>query len=67
MHCDKTERWFVDVQAKGRNPRSLLVHSGGPLWAKKDLGAWSVQKGEYSNGEDALTTARREFEEETGI
>jgi len=45
----------------------FLVHPGGPLWAKKDLGAWSIPKGEYSNGEDALTTARREFEEETGI
>lgn len=45
----------------------FLVHPGGPFWAKKDLGTWSIPKGEYSNGEDALTTARREFEEETGI
>jgi predicted NUDIX family NTP pyrophosphohydrolase len=45
----------------------LLVHPGGPLWAKKDLGAWSVPKGEVGPGEDALLTAQREFEEETGI
>jgi predicted NUDIX family NTP pyrophosphohydrolase len=44
----------------------LLVHPGGPFWAKKDLGAWSIPKGEYSAGEDALEVARREFEEETG-
>jgi len=44
----------------------LLVHPGGPFWAKKDLGAWSIPKGEYQDGEDALTAARREFEEELG-
>jgi predicted NUDIX family NTP pyrophosphohydrolase len=45
----------------------LLVHPGGPFWAKKDLGAWSLPKGEVGPGEDGLATARREFEEETGI
>lgn len=45
----------------------LLVHPGGPFWQKKDLGAWSVPKGEYSEEEDALTVAKREFTEETGI
>ncbi|HWK28499.1 MAG TPA: NUDIX domain-containing protein [Solirubrobacter sp.] len=44
----------------------LLVHPGGPFWAKKDLGAWSIPKGEHDDGEDALGCARREFEEETG-
>ena len=44
----------------------LLVHPGGPYWAKKDLGAWSVPKGEFIEGEDPLATARREFAEETG-
>ncbi len=44
----------------------LLVHPGGPFWAKKDDGAWSIPKGELAEGEDALATARREFEEETG-
>ena len=44
----------------------LLVHPGGPLWAKKDLGAWSVVKGEAAPGEDLLACAKREFAEETG-
>src|ERR1700704_5862575 len=44
----------------------LLVHPGGPFWKNKDLGAWSIPKGEYSEGEHALAVARREFEEETG-
>ena len=42
----------------------LLVHPGGPFWAKKDLGAWSIPKGEIPEGESPETTARREFEEE---
>ena len=45
----------------------FLVHPGGPFWAKKDLGAWSISKGEYVEGELALEAARREFEEETGF
>jgi predicted NUDIX family NTP pyrophosphohydrolase len=44
----------------------LLVHPGGPFWAKKDLGAWSIPKGEYQHGEDPFAVAVREFEEETG-
>jgi predicted NUDIX family NTP pyrophosphohydrolase len=44
----------------------FLVHPGGPFWAKKDAGAWSIPKGEYVEGEDPLAAARREFEEETG-
>jgi predicted NUDIX family NTP pyrophosphohydrolase len=44
----------------------LLVHPGGPFWAKKDLGAWSIPKGEYSEPDDPLATAVREFAEETG-
>ena len=44
----------------------LLVHPGGPFWAKKDEGAWSIPKGELAAGEAPLTAARREFEEETG-
>jgi predicted NUDIX family NTP pyrophosphohydrolase len=47
-------------------PEVLLVHPGGPFWAKKDLGAWSIPKGEYEDGEDARACALREFEEETG-
>ena len=44
----------------------LLVHPGGPYWARKDDGAWSIPKGEYGEGEDALAVARREFAEEVG-
>jgi predicted NUDIX family NTP pyrophosphohydrolase len=45
----------------------LLVHPGGPLWARRDAGAWSLPKGEYAAGEDGLAAARREFAEELGI
>jgi predicted NUDIX family NTP pyrophosphohydrolase len=45
----------------------LLVHPGGPLWARRDAGAWSIPKGEYLDGEDPLAAARREFEEELGV
>lgn len=44
----------------------LLVHPGGPFWARKDAGAWSIPKGEFEPGEDPLETAKREFEEELG-
>jgi predicted NUDIX family NTP pyrophosphohydrolase len=44
----------------------LLVHPGGPFWAKKDAGVWSIPKGEYEDDEDPLACALREFEEETG-
>jgi predicted NUDIX family NTP pyrophosphohydrolase len=45
----------------------FLVHPGGPFWAKKDAGAWSIPKGEFEEGEDPLAAARREFHEETGF
>ena len=45
----------------------LLVHPGGPFWRNKDLGAWSIPKGEYSSDEAAELAARREFAEELGI
>ena len=44
----------------------LLVHPGGPFWAKKDDGAWSIPKGEFTDGEEPLAAARREFAEEMG-
>ena len=44
----------------------LLVHPGGPFWAKRDDGAWSIPKGEYDEGEEPLAAALREFEEEIG-
>jgi predicted NUDIX family NTP pyrophosphohydrolase len=45
----------------------LLAHPGGPFWAKKDLGAWSIPKGEYDDTEAPLAAAQREFLEETGF
>jgi predicted NUDIX family NTP pyrophosphohydrolase len=45
----------------------FLVHPGGPFWAKKDDGAWSIPKGELDEEEDALEAAKREFQEETGF
>ena len=45
----------------------LLVHPGGPFWAKKDDGSWSIPKGEFEDGEEPLAAAKREFEEEMGV
>jgi predicted NUDIX family NTP pyrophosphohydrolase len=45
----------------------LLVHPGGPFWATKDAGCWSVPKGEYGEFEDAFAAAKRELQEETGL
>jgi len=47
-------------------PEVFLVHPGGPFWARKDAGAWSIPKGEFEGGDDPLEAARREFLEETG-
>jgi len=47
--------------------RVLLVHPGGPFWSKRDLGAWSIPKGEYTDDEQPEAAARREFAEELGI
>jgi predicted NUDIX family NTP pyrophosphohydrolase len=53
--------------ATGAGLEVFLVHPGGPFWAKKDLGAWSVPKGEYYEDEEPLAAALREFREETGF
>jgi predicted NUDIX family NTP pyrophosphohydrolase len=45
----------------------FLVHPGGPFWLNKDLGAWSIPKGEFTEGDDPLQTAKRELKEETGL
>ena len=45
----------------------FLVHPGGPFWQKKDVGSWSIPKGEYTTEEDPLEVAKREFQEETGF
>lgn len=47
-------------------PEIFLVHPGGPFWAKKDAGSWTIPKGEFSEEEDPLEAAKREFFEETG-
>jgi len=53
-------------RGQGDGLEVLLVHPGGPIWANRDVGAWSIPKGEYLDEEDALAAARREFEEELG-
>lgn len=54
------------VRGDGLAREVLLVHPGGPFWAKKDAGAWSIPKGLLEAGEDPLAAARREFSEELG-
>lgn len=55
------------VRGQGEAREILLVHPGGPFWAKKDEGAWSLPKGEIEPGEDPLAAALREWTEETGF
>ena len=65
-----TQKSSAGLMLYRRNPGGLevfLVHPGGPYWARKDAGAWSIPKGECAEGEDFLLAARREFEEETGV
>ena len=61
-----TSAGILMFRRTGAEPEVLLVHPGGPYWAKKDDGAWSIPKGVYQSDEDPLVAARREFEEETG-
>lgn len=63
----KTSAGIVMYRRVGDAIEILLVHPGGPFWAKKDAGSWSIPKGEYEPDEDPLTAARREFKEETGV
>jgi len=51
---------------KNENLEVMLAHPGGPFWAKKDAGVWSIPKGEFEDDEEALVAAKREFEEELG-
>lgn len=53
--------------ASGGDVQFLLAHPGGPFWAKKDIGAWTVPKGEIVEGEDTFSAAQREFQEEIGF
>ena len=52
---------------RGGELEVLLVHPGGPFWARRDAGAWSIPKGEYAPDEEPLAAARREFQEELGV
>ncbi len=62
----KTSAGLLMFRLRNGEPEVLLVHPGGPFWAKKDEEAWSIPKGELAVGEAPLIAARREFEEETG-
>lgn len=63
----KKSAGIIFYRFKNGLPEFLLVHPGGPFWVKKDLGAWSIPKGEILEDEDPLDAAIRETEEETGI
>ena len=63
----QTSAGLLMYRRLGEGIELLLVHPGGPFWAKKDEGAWSIPKGIPDNGEDLLAAARREFHEETGF
>jgi len=63
----KTSAGLLAYRRSGLHLEVFLVHPGGPFWAKKDAGAWSIPKGEFTDGEDPLTAAQREFHEETSF
>lgn len=63
----KSSAGILLYRQSGEQLEVFLVHPGGPFWAKKDLGAWSIPKGECTEGENPLQAARREFREETGF
>jgi predicted NUDIX family NTP pyrophosphohydrolase len=63
----KQSAGLLIYRQRGGAPEIFLVHPGGPFWARKDAGAWSIPKGEFEPGDDPLATARREFPEETGF
>lgn len=63
----KVSSGLLLYRERGGELEVFLVHPGGPFWARKDEGAWSIPKGEFEPPEDPLTAARREFTEETGF
>jgi predicted NUDIX family NTP pyrophosphohydrolase len=62
----KVSAGILLYRLSANGPEVFLVHPGGPFWAKRDLGSWSVPKGEVDGDEDLLDAAKREFREETG-
>jgi predicted NUDIX family NTP pyrophosphohydrolase len=67
MPTKRRSAGLLMYRRRGASLEYLLVHPGGPFFAKKDLGAWSIPKGEYEEDEEPLCAAIREFEEETGL
>ncbi len=63
----KQSAGLLMYRRRGGALQVLLAHPGGPFWAHRDQGAWSIPKGELEAGEETLEAARREFEEETGV
>ncbi|WP_149181911.1 NUDIX domain-containing protein [Streptomyces sp. TRM49041] len=63
----KRSAGLLVFRTSGGSPEVLLAHMGGPYWAARDEGAWSVPKGEYADDETAEAAARREFTEELGL
>jgi predicted NUDIX family NTP pyrophosphohydrolase len=63
----RTSAGIVLYRSTGGSIEVLLGHMGGPYWAGKDAGAWTIPKGEYEPDEDPLAAARREFDEEVGV
>jgi len=62
----KTSAGILLYRIQQQQLEVFLVHPGGPFWKNKDIGAWSIPKGEYTAEEEPLATAKREFKEETG-
>lgn len=64
---NKSTAGILMYRSRDHTIEVFLVHPGGPFWAKKDAGAWSIPKGEIDEDEDPLDAAKREFQEETGL
>ena len=66
MRSMKKSAGILLYRFKNKNIEVMLAHPGGPFWAKKDAGVWSIPKGEFEDDEEVLVAAKREFEEELG-
>lgn len=67
MKISKTSAGILLYRTRNAQVEYFLVHPGGPFWKNKDLGAWTIPKGEYAGPEAPIDAAIREFEEETGV